>query len=205
GRAAELGGGVLGRFGWKAQIPSVDEFVRDALTAELGMSLEPSAGLSFGFLQDDDGLADPEFGLEGEQILADFLRELAPPPRQPPGDAAAAARGEQLFATVGCATCHVPALPGSFGPVALYSDLLLHDVLAEDARGVEEGVATTREFRTAPLWGISRTAPYLHDGSADTLEQAILGHHAEAARSRADFEVLSEREQADLLEFLSTL
>ena len=59
--------------------------------------------------------------------------------------------------TVGCAACHTPSLPANGGlEVHLFSDLLLHDVALDGAVGIQDGPASTREFRTSPLWGIAR-------------------------------------------------
>lgn len=88
---------------------------------------------------------------------------------------------------------------------ALYSDLLLHDVAAFDAGGVPDDDAEPREFRTAPLWGISGTAPYMHDGRAFSLEEAIAAHDSEAAESRDSYEALTSEERAALLSFLQSL
>lgn len=205
GRVPWTDGGRLGRFGWKAQVPSIDEFVRDAVTTELGMTLPREEGLTFGKIHDNDDVPDPEYTLEDAELLATYMRLLGPPPRQPIADPEHAARGEALFDEVGCAKCHVPALEGEGGPVPLYSDLLLHEILPEGAAGIEEASANMREFRTAPLWGISQTAPYLHSGEADTLEKAILLHDGEARGVRERFEALGPKDKDALLYFLSTL
>jgi CxxC motif-containing protein (DUF1111 family) len=186
-------------------VPSLAEFVRDAMSAELGMTMPPEAGLTFGRLHDDDDVADPEFSLDDGRLLRRYLALLGPPPRPAPKDVAVAARGEALFTSVGCALCHVPSLAGSDGPVPLYSDLLLHEMLPADARGIEEASANAREFRTAPLWGVSRTAPYMHDGVADTLDQALRRHDGEAAKSRDDYTALPDADRAALIAFLETL
>ncbi|MCB9679348.1 MAG: hypothetical protein H6737_29860 [Alphaproteobacteria bacterium] len=205
GRPSWTDDGRLGRFGWKGSVPSIAEFVRDAVAMELGMTLTDQPGLTFGRIQDNDEIADPELGLAFAEEVAGFLRMLGPPPRQTPADPGLAAQGEGLFASVGCASCHVPALPGPDGDVPLYSDLLLHAILPPGSAGIEEAGATMEEFRTAPLWGISKTAPYLHDGRAETLDAAILGHDGEAVTVRDAFEALSGPEKAALLAFLETL
>jgi CxxC motif-containing protein (DUF1111 family) len=205
GRVAIVDGGRVGRFGWKAQVPTVDEFVRDALSAEIGLSLPLQPGLTFGRLQDNDGHPDPELTLDDTALLADYLRSLGPPPRTPATDTAAAATGEGLFHSVGCAACHVPALQGASGPVPLYSDLLLHTVLPDDALGTEDGAADMREFRTAPLWGVARTAPYLHSGEAADLDAAIRLHAGEASASRDTYQALDEASRKALVAFLETL
>lgn len=203
GRAAWTDGGRLGRFGWKAQVPSVAEFVRDAVTTELGMTLAYHAGLTYGRLQDNDDAPDPEYPPADEELLAWYLGHLAPPPRAVPDDPARAAQGEALFVSTGCAACHTPALDGPDGPVPLYSDLLLHAVL--ETPGVEELTADAWELRTPPLWGLRATAPYLHDGSVSTITAAIERHAGEAAGARDAFRGLDSDAREALLAFLETL
>lgn len=205
GRPSWTDDGRLGRFGWKAQVPSVHEFVRDALSTELGLTLPFEDGMTFGRLQDNDGTPDPEIDLEGVENLSFFLETLAGPPRKTPMDGEKTALGERVFEDVGCAGCHVPTLEGPDGPVPLYSDLLLHEILPAETPGIEEASASMREFRTAPLWGISETAPYFHSGAADTIEQAIDLHDGEAAAVRTAFSELTDGERAALLAFLETL
>ena len=205
GRESRVDGGRLGRFGWKAQVPSLAEFVRDAVAAELGMTLPVQEGLTFGRILDNDDIPDPEMDLESAGLLAAFMALLAPPPLQPASDEQAAMDGEALFASVGCASCHTPTLAGSDGPVALYSDLLLHEILPAGSLGIEDTSANMWEFRTAPLWGLSRSAPYLHSGEADTVDQAIRLHDGEALMVREAYVALSDGERMALLVFLSTL
>ncbi len=205
GRASWVDGGRLGRFGWKAQIPTIDEFARDAVSVELGMTLPYADGMTFGRLQDDDAVPDPEVDQATLDSLAFFMRALGPPPRQPGADSGDAVAGEAVFEAVGCAGCHIPALDGPDGPVPLYSDLLLHEILPEGALGIEEAGASMTEFRTAPLWGLSESGPWLHDGRADTLAEAIDGHDGEAAGVVAAWQALGDADRAALLTFLGTL
>ncbi|MBK8171338.1 MAG: c-type cytochrome [Sandaracinaceae bacterium] len=205
GRAHILADGRLGRFGWKAQIPDLDEFARDALSAEMGITLPVQDGRVFGTLRDDDEFADPEVSIEDVRTLVAYMRTLAPPPRTH-HDIAREAQGELMFTTFGCASCHTPLLPTRMGmPVPLYSDVLLHDVASPEARGITDGNATPREFRTAPLWGLAQTAPYMHDGRAFTIEDAIAAHDAEAATARAAVSSASAEDRAALVAFLSSL
>lgn len=205
GRPSYVDGGKLGRFGWKGQVPSVAEFARDGVSVELGMTVPFADGMTFGKLQDDDDVPDPEFSQDHLDLLAFYMGSLGPPPRQPGADSADALAGEAVFADIGCADCHVPALDGADGPVPLYSDLLLHDILPPGTPGIEEAGASMTEFRTAPLWGISQTAPYLHDGRADTLSDAIDGHAGEAEAVVATWQALPEADRTALLAFLETL
>jgi len=205
GRVSWTDDGRVGRFGWKGQVPSLREFVRDAIAAELGMTLADEPGQTFGRLQDNDAIADPELPLSEVAVLADYLAALAPPPRQPAANAAQAEAGEAFFTEVGCAACHRPSFDTPLGPANLYSDLLLHRFLPDDAVGIEDASADMWELRTAPLWGISQTGPYLHNGEADTLEQAIHQHDGEAAACRDRFEAASAADRDALLAFLATL
>jgi CxxC motif-containing protein (DUF1111 family) len=197
--------GRLGRFGWKADVPSAAEFVRDAFAAELGLTLPAQPGLTFGLTDDPDGVADPELPLQEAEALLFFMSMLSGPPRQPAADSARAAQGEALLGAIGCTKCHIPSMPGSLGDVPLFSDLLLHEILPAGASGIESGDAQQREFRTAPLWGLSRTAPYFHDGRADNIDQAIRMHDGEAQSIRQAYEALPEADRVAILIFLGTL
>ncbi|HHH30526.1 MAG TPA: hypothetical protein ENK57_19595 [Polyangiaceae bacterium] len=205
GRPSYTDGGRLARFGWKAQVPSLEEFVRDAITAELGMTMPYQDGLTFGALHDTDDVADPEVGIDVVSVMTTYLELLGPAPEASGLDAATVALGEAQFAAVGCDKCHLPSLPGKDGPVPLYSDLLLHETLPEGVPGIEDASANQREFRTAPLWGIRLSAPYMHDGAADTLDDAIRQHAGEAAASRDLYEALSQSERDALVVFLESL
>ncbi|MBO84124.1 MAG: hypothetical protein CL927_02100 [Deltaproteobacteria bacterium] len=205
GRISYIHDGRVGRFGWKAQIPSLREFVRDAVAAEMGMTMAPEEGQTFGILEDDDNVPDPEFRMEDAQALLTFMSLLGPPPRQTGGDPASIASGERVFREVGCADCHIPALEGAGRPVALFSDLLLHEITAPGTPGIAEASASMNELRTPPLWGLATSGPWLHDGSADTIDEAIDKHAGEATRSAEAYQALSGSDAADLILFLESL
>lgn len=205
GEVALLSDGRIGKFGWKAQVPSLAEFVRDAVGAELGMTMAPGDGLTFGITGDGDAVADPEFSADDAERLLFFLATLAPPPRQGDLTDPAVIRGEAVFADIGCSSCHIPVLAGADGPVPLYSDLLLHAILPPGSTGIVDGEAGMDEFRTPPLWGLADTAPYLHTGAADTVTEAIVAHDGEAVAARTAFQALSADDLAALLAFLATL
>ena len=198
----EVGGVIrLGRFGFKAQLPTLTDFVRVACGGELGLTVPEDIG--FGFLTDEDDVLDPEMTRKQVDDLVFFCRELAAPKRGGNGDQAEVLRGQAVFDAVRCAACHVPALQGPYGLVRAYTDLLLHDVVQDPGR-VEKGVEPAR-FRTAPLWGIGKTAPYLHDGRAATLSGAIAAHAGEAKESRRRFDALPDSDREALLAFLRDL
>ena len=99
-----------------------------------------------------------------------------------------------------------PDRHGSGVVVPLYADLKRHYM----GPGLEEtferaGEIPQGHFTTARLWGIADTAPYLHDGRATTLNQAILMHGGEAQSARDFYANLSSQDQSDLIDFLKTL
>jgi CxxC motif-containing protein (DUF1111 family) len=169
-----------------------------------------------------DTVADPEdvddAGVvnAGVDAFTNFMRFLAPAPRRPV--TAQVERGEQLFSDVppdgiGCASCHVPMMmtgPNSVGalnnqPVNLFSDLLLHDMGLGLADGIKQGIAEENEFRTAPLWGLSRRTRFMHDGRSSTIQDAILRHGGQALTARDKFVGLSSDDRNALLAFLGSL
>jgi CxxC motif-containing protein (DUF1111 family) len=222
-------GGTLGRFGVKAQSNNVEVFTRAPLMNQMGVTSDPFLGsgaiasLAHARAQvstnpdlptsDLDDRPDPEISRRDLGDLIAFTRFLAPPqPIQP--FSAAAERGAQRFAELGCTTCHVPELPSSRGPVRAYTDLLLHDLGPELADGLGFGLpqaaalappSSAGEFRTQPLWGVSLSAPFLHDGRAETLAEAIELHGGEAAASRDAYRALDDDARADVIAFLEHL
>jgi CxxC motif-containing protein (DUF1111 family) len=182
-----------GRFGWKARFGGLDTAVAAALVSELGLT-NP--------VFQEHGR--PEVGDTELRALAEFVRTLPPPSRR-----SAISEGRAAFTAFGCATCHVPHLPGlrdSHGaPVEAFTDLLLHDMGPELA-DLQEGDAAASEFRTPPLWGLgSLEGPYLHDGRAPTLDAAIRAHGGEGASARRRYEQAPARQRAALLRFLGSL
>ena len=112
-----------------------------------------------------------------------------------------------LFAKLGCAGCHVPEL-GSVtgGKVALFSDLLLHDMGAGLSDGTAQGDAGPGEWRTAPLVGIGHPGRrLLHDGRAQTFDQAIRWHGGEALAARQRYEALAAPLRQSLISYLTGL
>ena len=116
-----------------------------------------------------------------------------------------------MFSEIGCASCHVPTMmtgPNPVGalsnkPVNLFSDLLLHDVGTGD--GIEQGEAKGSEFRTAPLWGLSRRDRFMHDGRSKSIKDAILRHGGQAQYAVSGFGRLSSSDYDALLAFLGSL
>jgi CxxC motif-containing protein (DUF1111 family) len=141
-----------------------------------------------------------------------FQQFNAPPPTVPLTPSAL--RGQAKFAQVNCVACHLPSMMTgqskisdvlSFVNVPLFSDLLLHDMGPALGDGIEQGAAGPNEFRTAPLWGLRARAPYLSDGRAPTVMDAILAHGGEAQKIRDRFAHLPAADQQDILNFLDSI
>lgn len=210
---ANFDGALLGRFGYKAQEGDLIDFIRGPLFNHLGITTDPlPPNLPLGSIPqasapsesttDDDLVPDPELPESDLADLLVFTRELAPP-RPLPLDGQGL-RGREVFREVGCAKCHIPNLVSSGEPVLAYTDLLLHDMGPELADGVTMGRATGAEFRTAPLWGLRHHAPYLHDGRADTIDDAVRLHGGEAQGVRDAYAALVDSDRAALIRFLET-
>jgi CxxC motif-containing protein (DUF1111 family) len=193
----------FGRFGWKAQVPRLRDFVKDAMAGELGITT-PDDRRGFAMLRDADATTDPEIDEAKVEEVFFFMANLAPPRRVGSLDPQVT-MGELLFGQIGCAKCHVPELASPAGPVRAFTDLLLHEVWPANFRGMAEPGAAAGVYRTAPLWGIRLSAPYMHDGRAETLRGAILAHAGEAFASKIAFRSLTALDQQALLAFLEDL
>lgn len=185
GRAHRTPDGRVGRFGRKAQVASLNAFNAEAWVMEQGITNPDLAieQIPHGqpFPAGVDPLPEPELSRESLDAGNAFVRFLAPPRRMPLD--AGGVRGAVLFVAIGCASCHVPALRTGRHPVqaldrkwvALYSDLLLHD-MGPALADICFGQATPSEFRTEPLMGLRFSTEFLHDGRVRTVEEAILLH-----------------------------
>jgi CxxC motif-containing protein (DUF1111 family) len=217
GRALRLANGRVGKFGWKAQTASLSDFVQAACANELGLSNPGHA--------QPRSLAKPSYEASGLDLtqeqcnqLTAFVASLDRPTERLPEQSALrekCERGKQMFMTIGCADCHTPSLGSVHG---LYSDLLLHRMGAELQGGGSynepavplpdfspDGGPQPGEWRTPPLWGVADSAPYLHDGRARTLDDAIRQHGGQGSRARDCYIRQGEAERGELLAFLQTL
>ena len=210
-----------GRFGWKAQQAALLSFAGDAYLNEMGITnrffpQENAPNGDAALLAQYDNIADPEDTVDpttGESDIdkaADFMRLLAPLPPIPP--TRQSSQGGAVFQRIGCANCHQPSMTTGFSSiralssknVPLYSDLLLHD-MGSLGDGIAQGAAGPREMKTAPLWGVRESGPYLHDGRAPTLDAAIRAHDGEGAISRDRYIRLHPTERQQLLAFLNSI
>jgi len=208
-------GPMPGRFGWKATQVDLDHQIAHAFAFDLGLS-SPLYPLPYGDCTpaEPDCLAAPNGrspAFDGEEISLEMIRNIAGYIRGlEPAPAAPDPAGEALFAAIGCAACHVPALPAKDGaPVTVYSDLQLHDMGPALDDGVGAPGVRSSEWRTAPLvglaWSRGSTRRYLHDGRAPTIDAAIRAHGGEALAAASKYEALSPGDRLRLLLFLANL
>ena len=235
GRVPISNQGRAGRFGWRGQTNTLEQFVLTACAHELGLNLkdhqQPVSPVARHYKIDD-------FDMDDHQCddLVEYVKNLPRPVQIVPDnvqDRLLVESGEQIFSNVGCADCHRPKLGEVTG---IYSDMLLHDmgsslsdpvpsIPATSTRVVQSGgggysggssdieefvspgamALARQEWRTPPLWGVRDSAPYLHDGRAATLEQAIALHGGEAEYSVEQYFAMSAGHRARLLAFLNTL
>ena len=220
----------LGRFGWKAGIPSIRQQTGTAFAGDIGISnpLVPKASgdctaVQTFCLNAPNGNSEKDGGFEIGQKLFDmvvfYAQNLAVPPRRNFIDPKVAS-GKALFYALNCQGCHTPSFTTgkvegqpylSNQKIWPYSDLLLHDMGEGLADNRPEGMADGREWRTAPLWGLGLTqivnghTLFLHDGRARNIEEAILWHGGEAQAARDGFAALSQSDRDALLAFVASL
>lgn len=204
---------VIGRFGLKARQPTLDDFAADALQGDMGITsalrpVEPPNpdGLT------DDAKAGVDVDAALVNAIADYVRLIAIPPRQDMGP-----RGPQLFAQVACDACHVPSLKTradypipqlANADAPVFTDLLVHDMGPALADGLTDGEATGREWRTSPLVGLRFLKAFLHDGRAQSLDEAVRLHGGAGSEAKASVDLylaLSDDDRAALLNYLSSL
>jgi CxxC motif-containing protein (DUF1111 family) len=204
----------VGRFGWKAQHAVLLTFAGDAYLNEMGITTPlfptencPQGNCAILAFNPAPGINDTNTSL---QQFADFMAFLAPPPIQPIPQAGRG--GDMLFASLGCAICHVPTLQTGPNAVAAlnqvefhaFSDFLLHD-MGSLGDGIIQGGTGAREMRTAPLWGLRNVSAFLHDGRATTIQAAILAHDGQGRPARDRFAQLRSSDQARLVAYLKSL
>jgi CxxC motif-containing protein (DUF1111 family) len=221
GRARRLANGRVGKFGWKGQGDSLAGFVEAACANELGLGNPGQAQPT------PLGRADYRpAGLDLTQAQCDqltaFVAALPRPVEKTQWgrtELTPAVAGKRLFTEIGCAKCHTPNLGDVEG---LYSDLLLHRM----GRDLEDHGGSgfygapppsvpdaptpppdtfADEWRTPPLWGVADSGPYLHDGRAKTLADAIRLHGGQASASAQRYASLGTHQQEQVLAFLGTL
>jgi CxxC motif-containing protein (DUF1111 family) len=226
----ELDKVTLGRFGWKAGVPTIAEQTAAAANGDIGLST-PLIPAPSGDCTDKqkECLDAPngnspqyqnvELGEDLFKLIVFYSHNLAVPARRKPDDPEVL-KGKALFASIGCASCHKPKFVTGDAPgqphlshqlIWPYTDLLLHDMGEGLADNRPDGEASGSEWRTAPLWGIGLTETvnghtlFLHDGRARNLAEAILWHGGEAQASRDAFAKLSKQDRERLIAFVNSL
>ena len=219
GRAKRLENGRIGRFGWKAEQPSLEAQIALAFSEDMGLTsgLLPIASHTAAQNLDDAGGGNPEVSEKIFRSVVGYCSSLAvPAPRNV--SEPEVMRGRKIFADLRCGACHTPDLKTAAtkdfpewggGTIQPYTDLLLHDLgegLADPGQDTE-----SREWRTAPLWGIGLVPKinghtfFLHDGRARNLTEAILWHGGESAGAQEKFRQLPAVDRQALVRFIESL
>ena len=218
---------VLGRFGWKAGQPNLNQQNVHAFSGDMGLttSLRPMDDCTDA--QTACKQAPSGNGPEGEPEVSDnilrlvlfYSRNLAVPARRDVGTPEVLA-GKSLFFQAGCQSCHTPKYTTAANAaepelanqvIRPYSDLLLHDMGDGLADNRSEFQASGRDWRTPPLWGIGLTqavsghTQFLHDGRARNLLEAVLWHGGEAQAAQQQVLSFNAEQRAALLAFLNSL
>ena len=218
---------VLGRFGWKAGQPNLNQQNVHAFSGDMGLTTS---------LRPMDDCTDAQVackqapngnGENGEQEVSDnilrlvlfYTRNLAVPARRDV-NAQQVLDGKNLFFQAGCQACHTPKFTTASNAaepelanqvIRPYSDLLLHDMGEGLADNRSEFKAGGRDWRTPPLWGIGLTqnvsghTQFLHDGRARNLLEAVLWHGGEAQAAQQQVLSFNAQQRAALLAFLNSL
>jgi CxxC motif-containing protein (DUF1111 family) len=214
---------VMGRFGWKAGQPTIEQQTAAAFLGDIGITsslfpVENCPPAQTDCLAQQSG-GTPEIDDEKLHDVVYYGKTLAVPGRRDVDDPTVLA-GKRRFREAGCASCHVarhvtgvdPAFPELSNQIIFpYTDLLLHDMGDALADGRPEAAADGREWRTPPLWGIGLIhqvnghTELLHDARARDLAEAILWHGGEAEASREKFRLMDAADRAALLRFLESL
>jgi CxxC motif-containing protein (DUF1111 family) len=218
---------VLGRFGWKAGQPNLNQQNVHAFSGDMGLttSLRPFDDCTDA--QIDCKQAPSGNGPNGEPEVSDnilrlvlfYSRNLAVPARRDVS-APEVLAGKSLFYQAGCQSCHTPKYTTAANAaepelanqvIRPYSDLLLHDMGDGLADNRTEFQASGRQWRTPPLWGIGLTqavsghTQFLHDGRARNLLEAVLWHGGEATAAQQQVLSFNAEQRAALLAFLNSL
>lgn len=214
---------VIGRFGWKANQPSLAQQDAGALVGDIGITnpINPDEGTPV--IQHEARQAisggSPELDDNFFAKLLFYSRTLGVPARRDIQDKDVI-KGEKLFNRIGCAVCHVPTMKTGIKTsikqlanqtIHPYTDLLIHDMGDGLVDGRPDFQATGNEWRTPPLWGIglvkivNKHTMFMHDGRARNFEEAILWHGGEAEFSKKNFKSLSAIERKQIIRFLESL
>lgn len=219
----EAGELAVGRFGWKAEQPSVRQQVAGAFIGDMGITSvvfpRQECTESETECQSATSGGDPEITDELLERVVRYSQLLAVPARFVFADEDVL-RGKTLFSELGCQSCHTPnhqtAASGVLEEVMdqsiwPYTDLLLHDMGEALSDGRPSFGAAGNEWRTPPLWGLGHYPVVnghdrlLHDGRARGVAEAILWHGGEAEIAKQGFVELPASDRLDLIAFVESL
>ena len=212
-----------GRFGWKAEQPTVVQQASSAFSGDVGITtpLFPNKNCSptqSECLDANEG-GEPEFPERLLDRVDVYTQSVAVPVRRV-WDTDEILRGKLLFNESGCASCHHPSYEtGNQGAIEEmhhqkiwpYTDLLLHDMGAALADNRPSFLANGQEWRTPPLWGlglvptVNKHNHLLHDGRARGFAEAILWHGGEAESAQEAFKSMPSEDRDFLIQFLESL
>jgi CxxC motif-containing protein (DUF1111 family) len=214
---------ILGRFGWKANQPTLKQQVAGAFLGDIGITspIFPNESISFNqftTIGDKPNGGAPEISSENLESVVFYSQTLAVPYRRNVQDANTL-KGKDIFFQLSCDKCHQPSFKTSLSSIKSmseqtifpYTDLLLHDMGEGLADHREDFLANGTEWRTPPLWGIglietvNQHTYLLHDGRARNVEEAILWHDGEASESTKLFKKLSSQQRNQLIQFVNSL
>jgi len=214
GRVHVLPDGRIGKFGWKAQFATLEEFVASACANELGLG-NPMMEQARPWARHASLKVNPDLDQTQFRSLVAFVDTLPRPIEVLPLDPEERERvdrGKALFHQIGCTSCHTPEMGGVAG---VYSDFLLHRLTSPNDLGgsysevpnipLPDDHPLPDEWKTPPLWGVAGSAPYFHDGGSPTLETAILRHRGGAVSVTKAFESLTSDDRKALISFLESL
>lgn len=219
---ARTGSAALGRFGWKANVATVEQQTAGAFHGDIGITsaLHPHQNCPAAqseCLEAPDG-GNPELPDSRLATVTLYARTLSIPAMRG-ADTADVRAGFKLFSDIGCASCHTPTHQTGDSDIAAladqvihpFTDLLLHDMGEGLADGRPDFDADGDQWRTPPLWGLGLIDDVnghrflLHDGRARTISEAILWHGGEAEASKEEFRNLDADDRRQLLAFLEAL
>ncbi|WP_282148226.1 di-heme oxidoredictase family protein [Algibacter lectus] len=213
----------LGKYGWKANAPTLKQQVAAALHGDMGLTTSLFSDSNCPSPQQDcadaiNGGTPEVTDIQLDKMLF-YQAHLAVPNRRNYKDENVL-KGKALFSSLNCIGCH--AINQKTGTEAAsdylknitikpYSDFLLHDMGDDLADNRPDYLATGNEWRTQPLWGIGLISTVnghtnlMHDGRAANIEEAILWHGGEAENIREDFKNLSVDDRENLISFVNSL
>ncbi len=214
----------MGRFGWKANQPDLEQQNAGAFLGDMGITSPlfpqencPKSQPACGAAATGDDV--PQIDEKSLKFVTLYTRLLSVPARRG-WDEQHTRQGQALFERAGCGGCHVANhQTGYFADLEElwgqtiwpYTDLLLHDMGEHLADGRPDYLADGREWRTPPLWGLGLLEAVnghlflMHDGRARSFEEAILWHGGEGEAAKQAFVAMTAQERANLVTFLKSL